>query len=397
MRHNISFILFFLFLALGPAIVNAQNSDSIRIEQLRQQVFQLQRAIIVKDSLAYEEAYLKIQNGLNNSVIVFKNIKDKNDEFNRTKLFLKMLDLNDNQTKLMVKQVGDKFSSMVANSVQNTLDTPRISFVLRSLQNIFNNPVFLPLINSNPISSSISTAYNLISGLVMPRVDRGGGIFGGNNIQNVRLINVFDNNKLKSLTDSLLPYTKFYDEVSILNNRFGIEIVQLQNRSNLLLKNYLPVLSYYKSLGIVTNNNGILDIRALNQALNNNFPRVTYDGLNNTVFSNYIQKRDVLESLNYSSMVYKFNDESNILTATYNEIYNKFIDDYDKILDKYIPQNLVFNSQLIAVSGEVKAIKIVRQQNDGLLSNNNRNYNQTSGLQAVEIINDKKKIESVIF
>lgn len=397
MRHNILLILFFLFLALGPAIVNAQNSDSIRIEQLRQQVFQLQRAIIVKDSLAYEEAYIKIQNGLNNSVVVFKNIKDKNDEFNKTKLFLKMLDLNDNQTKLMVKQVGDKFSSMVANSVQNSLDTPRISFVLRSLQNIFNNPVFLPLINSNPITSSISTAYNLISGLVMPRVDRGGGLFGGNNIQNVRLINVFDNNKLKSLTDSLLPYTKFYDEVSILNNRFGIEIVQLQNRSNLLLKNYLPVLSYYRSLGIVTNNNGILDIRALNQALNNNFPRVTYDGLNNTVFSNYIQKRDVLESLNYSSMVYKFNDESNILTATYNEIYNKFIDDYDKILDKYIPQNLVFNSQLIAVSGEVKAIKIARQQNDGLLSNNNRNYNQTSGLQAVEIINDKKRIESVIF
>lgn len=397
MRHNISLILFFLFLALGPAIVNAQNSDSIRIEHLRQQVFQLQRAIIVKDSLAYEDAYIKIQNGLNNSVVVFKNIKDKNDEFIRTKLFLKMLDLNDNQTKLMVKQVGDKFSSMVANSVQNSLDTPRISFVLRSLQNIFNNPVFLPLINSNPITSSISTAYNLISGLVMPRVDRGGGLFGGNNIQNVRLINVFDNNKLKSLTDSLLPYTKFYDEVSILNNRFGIEIVQLQNRSNLLLKNYLPVLSYYRSLGIVTNNNGILDIRALNQALNNNFPRVTYDGLNNTVFSNYIQKRDVLESLNYSSMVYKFNDESNILTATYNEIYNKFIDDYDKILDKYIPQNLVFNSQLIAVSGEVKAIKIARQQNDGLLSNNNRNYNQTSGLQAVEIINDKKRIESVIF
>lgn len=397
MRHNISLILFFLFLALGPAIVNAQNSDSIRIEHLRQQVFQLQRAIIVKDSLAYEDAYIKIQNGLNNSVVVFKNIKDKNDEFIRTKLFLKMLDLNDNQTKLMVKQVGDKFSSMVANSVQNSLDTPRISFVLRYLQNIFNNPVFLPLINSNPITSSISTAYNLISGLVMPRVDRGGGLFGGNNIQNVRLINVFDNNKLKSLTDSLLPYTKFYDEVSILNNRFGIEIVQLQNRSNLLLKNYLPVLSYYRSLGIVTNNNGILDIRALNQALNNNFPRVTYDGLNNTVFSNYIQKRDVLESLNYSSMVYKFNDESNILTATYNEIYNKFIDDYDKILDKYIPQNLVFNSQLIAVSGEVKAIKIARQQNDGLLSNNNRNYNQTSGLQAVEIINDKKRIESVIF
>lgn len=397
MRHNISLNLLFLFISLGPAIVNAQNSDSIRIEQLRQQVFQLQRAIIVKDSLAYEEAYIKIQNGLNNSVIVFKNIKDKNDEFNRTKLFLKMLDLNDNQTKLMVKQIGDKFSSMVANTVQNSLDTPRISFVLRSLQNIFNNPVFLPLINSNPITSSISTAYNLISGLVMPRVDRGGGLFGGNNIQNVRLINVFDNNKLKSLTDSLLPYTKFYDEVSILNNRFGIEIVQLQNRSNILLKNYLPVLSYYRSLGIVTNNNGILDIKALNQALNNNFPRVTYDGLNNTVFSNYIQKRDVLESLNYSSMVYKFNDECNILTATYNEIYNKFLDDYDKILDKYIPQNLVFNSQLIAVSGEVKAIKIARQQNDGLLSNNNRNYNQTSGLQAVEIINDKKRIESVIF
>lgn len=398
MRYNISLILFFFFFfSLNPVISNAQNSDSIKIEQLRQQVFQLQRAIIIKDSILYEETYLKIQNGLMNSVNVFNNIKDKNDEFNRTKLFLKMLDLNDDQSKLMVKQVGDKFSSLVVNSFQNKLDTPKISIVLRTLQNVFNNPIFQPLINSNPISSSILTAYNLISGLVTPRVDRVGGVFGKDNVRDVSLINVFDNNKLKSLTDSLIPYTKFYDEILMLNNRFGFEIVQLQNKSNLLFKNYLPVLSYYRSLGVVSRNNGINDFTSINRVLNQNFPRITYDGINNSVYSNYIQKREISESIQYSAMVYKYNDELNILTATYNEIYNKFIDDYEKILDKYIPQNLIFNTQLIAVSGEVKAIKIARQQNDGLLSNNNRNYNQTSGLQAVEIINDKQRIENVIF
>lgn len=398
MRYNISLILFFFFFfSLNPVISNAQNSDSIKIEQLRQQVFQLQRAIIIKDSILYEETYLKIQNGLMNSVNVFNNIKDKNDEFNRTKLFLKMLDLNDDQSKLMVKQVGDKFSSLVVNSFQNKLDTPKISIVLRTLQNVFNNPIFQPLINSNPISSSILTAYNLISGLVTPRVDRVGGVFGKDNVRDVSLINVFDNNKLKSLTDSLIPYTKFYDEILMLNNRFGFEIVQLQNKSNLLFKNYLPVLSYYRSLGVVSRNNGINDFTSINRVLNQNFPRITYDGINNSVYSNYIQKREISESVQYSAMVYKYNDELNILTATYNEIYNKFIDDYEKILDKYIPQNLIFNTQLIAVSGEVKAIKIARQQNDGLLSNNNRNYNQTSGLQAVEIINDKQRIENVIF
>jgi hypothetical protein len=397
MRYNISLILFFFFFSLNPVISNAQNSDSIKIEQLRQQVFQLQRAIIIKDSILYEETYLKIQNGLMNSVNVFNNIKDKNDEFNRTKLFLKMLDLNDDQSKLMVKQVGDKFSSLVMNSFQNKLDTPKISIVLRTLQNVFNNPIFQPLINSNPISSSILTAYNLISGLVTPRVDRVGGVFGKDNVRDVSLINVFDNNKLKSLTDSLIPYTKFYDEILTLNNRFGFEIVQLQNKSNLLFKNYLQVLSYYRSLGVVSRNNGINDFTSINRVLNQNFPRITYDGINNSVYSNYIQKREISESVQYSAMVYKYNDELNILTATYNEIYNKFIDDYEKILDKYIPQNLIFNTQLIAVSGEVKAIKIARQQNDGLLSNNNRNYNQTSGLPAVEIINDKQRIENVIF
>ena len=397
MRYNISLILFFFFFSLNPVISNAQNVDSIRIEQLRQQVFQLQRAIIIKDSTLYEETYVKIQNGLMNSVNVFNNIKDKNDEFNRTKLFLKMLDLNDDQSKLMVKQVGDKFSTLVVNSFQNKLDTPKISIVLRTLQNVFNNPIFQPLINSNPISSSISAAYNLISGLVIPRVDRGGGVFGRDNVRDVSLINVFDNNKLKSLTDSLIPYTKFYDEISMLNNRFGIEIVQLQNKSNLLLKNYLPVLSYYRSLGIVNRNNGINDLTTINRVLNQYFPRVTFDGLNNSVYSNYIQKKEIVESMQYSAMVYKYNDEVNTLTATYNEIYNKFIDDYEKILDKYIPQNLIFNTQLISVSGEVKAIKNARLHNDGLLSNNNRNYNQTSGFQAVEIINDKKRIDSIIF
>jgi len=397
MRYNISLILFFSFILLNPGISNAQNVDSMRIEQLRQQVFQLQRAIIIKDSTLYEETYVKIQNGLMNSVNVFNNIKDKNDEFNRTKLFLKMLDLNDDQSKLMIKQVGDKFSTLVVNSFQNKLDTPKISIVLRTLQNVFNNPIFQPLINSNPISSSISAAYNLISGLVIPRVDRVGGVFGRDNVRDVSLINVFDNNKLKSLTDSLIPYTKFYDEISILNNRFGIEIVQLQNKSNLLLKNYLPVLSYYRSLGIVDRNNGINDLTTINRVLSQYFPRVTFDGLNNSVYSNYIQKKEIVESMQYSAMVYKYNDEVNTLTATYNEIYNKFIDDYEKILDKYIPQNLIFNTQLIAVSGEVKAIKNARLHNDGLLSTNNRNYNQTSGFQAVEIINDKKKIEDIIF
>jgi hypothetical protein len=397
MRYNISLILFFSFILLNPGISNAQNVDSMRIEQLRQQVFQLQRAIIIKDSTLYEETYVKIQNGLMNSVNVFNNIKDKNDEFNRTKLFLKMLDLNDDQSKLMIKQVGDKFSNLVVNSFQNKLDTPKISIVLRTLQNVFNNPIFQPLINSNPISSSISAAYNLISGLVIPRVDRVGGVFGRDNVRDVSLINVFDNNKLKSLTDSLIPYTKFYDEISMLNNRFGIEIVQLQNKSNLLLKNYLPVLSYYRSLGIVDRNNGINDLTTINRVLSQYFPRVTFDGLNNSVYSNYIQKKEIVESMQYSAMVYKYNDEVNTLTATYNEIYNKFIDDYEKILDKYIPQNLIFNTQLIAVSGEVKAIKNARLHNDGLLSTNNRNYNQTSGFQAVEIINDKKKIEDIIF
>jgi hypothetical protein len=320
----------FLFSTL---LAKTQSIDSIKLQQLSAQVEQLTTLIVQKDSLEYENTRELLMNGFHNSYMLYERIEFRKKEISDQQYSIRLLNLNNPGTAQMVKQFEDFMKKLVTDKLSAVLNTDSLKKkkIFRVLENIFQNPIIAPILNSNPISTAISSAFNFISSLVEPKVDVSKtGIGGMVKDVKVQLDNIIDKTLLNGLTADLVPYIRFFDTLYVVNNQFSTRLSLLKQRSKSLSESYARLWNYYKDLGIKPGETPVKK----QQLFEKTFPAIQTGGTLSK-YAIYLQDEKIKTAIRYSNEISLFHDKFNELTEEYNTALRDFKDQYIAVLSRY--------------------------------------------------------------
>lgn len=333
--------------------LNAQVSDSAKLIQLASDLAELRSLIVQRDSNDYEQTRENLMNGFHNSYVLYERIEYRKKEIGDQQHSIRLLNLNNPGTAQMVKQFEDFMKRLVnekLSSIINT-DTFKRKKIFRTLENIFQNPIIAPILNSNPISSAISSAYNFISSLVEPQVQVVRSSVGGL-VKEVKvdLNNIVDNSLMKGLTSDLLPYIRFFDTLYIINSQFSTRLNLLKQRSQTLAEGYERVWNYYRGLGIALDQTPVKKQKLFETTFPSIIPAESV-----ARFANYLQDEKIKKGILYSKEVLNYYNSFNELTEDYNTAIRAFRDQYIGVLEKYKDRLTLYASTLQQAYKELTA------------------------------------------
>lgn len=348
---------FSIFISLAfISIAGTAQVDSLKLAELSQQLDELKALIVTKDSAEYEKARETLMNGFHNSYILEERLSFRRKEISDQQYSIRLLNLNNPGTAQMVKQFEDFMKKLVTDKFSNLLKTDSLKKkkVFRVLESIFQNPVLAPVLNSNPISSAISSAYNFISSLVEPKVEITKNGIGLMKDVKVELDNFVDKALLNGLTADLVPYIRFFDTLYVINGQFTTRLNLLKQKSKALCDSYEDVWLYYKNLGIKPEETPVKK----QQLFEKTFPVVKNNG-NITAYAFYLQDEKVKTGLKYSREVELYHDKFNELTEEYNTALKDFRDQYIAVLGRYKDKLSLYATSLQEAYKEMTAEEIV--------------------------------------
>ena len=337
-------------------IAGSAQVDSLKLVELSQQLDELKALIVTKDSVEYEKTRETLMNGFHNSYLLQERLSFRRKEISDQQYSIRLLNLNNPGTAQMVKQFEDFMKKLVTDKFSNLLKTDSLKKkkVFRVLESIFQNPVLAPVLNSNPISSAISSAYNFISSLVEPKVDITKNGLGLMKDVKVELDNFVDKALMNGLTADLVPYIRFFDTLYVINNQFTTRLNLLKQKSNALYDSYADVWLYYTNLGIKPEETPVKK----QQLFDKTFPVVKNNGSLST-YAFYLQDEKIKKGLQYSHAVELYFNKCNELTEEYNTALKDFRDQYIAVLGRYKDKLSLYAASLQQAYKEMTDIEIV--------------------------------------
>ena len=346
-------LLIGIFFSVTP--LHSQQSDSVKISQLASDLAELRNLLVEKDSLEYLETRKTLFDAFQNSQELHMTIGWRHDEIRNQQYSIRLLNVNNPGTAQMVKQFEEFMKRLVTekfSSILNT-DTLRKKKIFRTLENIFQNPIIAPILNSNPISSAISSAFNFISSLVEPKVEVVKSKLT-DVVKDVKvdLNNIIDKSLLKELTADLVPYIQFFDTLYIINTQFSTRLSLLRQRSKTLVDSYKPVWDFYKGLGINTGQTASERLALFNQV----YPLVAYND-DMSRYARNLREDKTRIGLQFSTRALSFNLKVNELTEDYNTAMREFRDQYISVLERYKDRLTLYSTTLQQAYAEFTTMK----------------------------------------
>lgn len=356
LTHTTMLLMKRFVISLGLVLVfsaaKTQEADSLAIRQLSAQLEELRNLVVQKDSLQYEETREVLMNGFHNSYGLYQMIKARQKEISDQQFSIRLLNLNNPGTAQMVKQFEDFMKRLVSEKLSAVLsmDTLRKRKIFRTLENIFQNPIIAPILNSNPISTAISSAFNFIGSLVEPKVDIDKTFTGAVKDVKVKLDNIIDKTLLEGLTADLVPYIRFFDTLYVVNSQFSTRLSLLKQQSKALAESYDRVWAYFKGLGLKIEETPVAKQKLFEQT----FPEVAPAGAM-TRYAHYLHTEKIRDAVRHSNEVLTYYHKCNQLTEEYNTALRDFRDQYIAVLGRYKDRLTLYAAVLQQAYAELTA------------------------------------------
>jgi hypothetical protein len=332
----------------------AQNQDSIKIVKLQAQIAELTELVVQEDSAEYDQAMELLANGFHNSYLLQDKISTLGSNISNQQVVMKMLNLNNPGTSQMISQFEQYMKNLVETRLSAVFgnDNEKKNKVFRILENIFRNPVIAPILNSNPISGAISSAYNIITSIIEPSIKVEKTML--NNVKDVKLSlnNLVDKLQLDGLAADFLPYIRFFDTLYYINNQFSNKMVVLRQRAKALSEGYRPVWQYYKNLGLRPEETPVWK----NRLFEEKFPGVASRSRSIDRYAQFLHKPGVREALKFSGRVLDNYNSYNELAADFNSLLTDFKVQYIGVLRKYKDELSIYSPVLRQTYAELTAV-----------------------------------------
>jgi hypothetical protein len=240
MYRIISWLLFLQAVSATNQVYAQPASESVEVSKLQNQIQALGQMLVSRDSVEYHEKWLQVFDGFYFAVQLPERSASLQQSLGRHAMLADMLNVNNPDTRQLIDQVQQQLFEAVDKQFEQTVgvDSVRRKTLLGRIRDLFvNNPITVPILHSNPVTSAISGAFTWLSGLFEPRIStRKSGSGNKERISDVRLdlMPLLNSQFLAGIRAKVEPYYRFFDTLQVVNQQFVLNLTMLKDKAKSL-------------------------------------------------------------------------------------------------------------------------------------------------------------------
>lgn len=229
-----------------------------QIDALKDQISTLQaqnKALVDKENWRtkkkYDEVTSEIQKVVSNGDVLQLSLENIMRKVDSEKLLVKLGEANNPQSDILGFQFTKIINAAVQKQFKKELDqlpTNERNRFQKFIDKVVQRPVISAILNSNPVTSIVSSIIHRVSSLIT--IGKGGE---GKKIKDlvVEAKNVFDEEKIDAFCEELKPFIEFYDMLLSASQKYDYAVTDLTTKYENLYhdsKNYY--FDFLATLGI---------------------------------------------------------------------------------------------------------------------------------------------------